>query len=67
MTLIQHKAKSKNFAWQEVILKLSTIEGDLYPYQITAYGGKNNMHVSVHESIDEALEVMHQLRDEVVA
>jgi hypothetical protein len=63
MNLIKHVAKNPNALWTSVELSVTDSETDMNPYKVTAIG-ENSVHASAHKTIDEALEVMDNLRDE---
>jgi hypothetical protein len=63
MNLIKQVAKDRNALWTSVELSVTDSETDMSPYKVTALG-ENSVHASAHKTIDEALEVMDNLRDE---
>jgi hypothetical protein len=63
MNLIKHVAKDNHALWKSVELSVTDSETDMNPYKVTAIG-ENSVHASAHKTIDEALKVMDNLRDE---
>ena len=62
--LITHKRKNKMFAWEVIELFMTNAESK-HPYAVKATGDNESFYYGEHNTIDEALETMQQLRDEV--